>query len=224
MNVARLAQPVDRTEWFMSPIEVNAYYAAQLNEIVFPAAIFRLPFFDRDSGAAANFGAIGSVMGHELTHAFDDEGRQFDGDGTLRNWWSAPVEAAFAERARCVVDQFSRQEPLPGQHVDGALTLGENLANLGGLNLAFDAWKSSGLEPARMAEFGGAQQFFIAYAQITQCTQLTTALLSTFLAADPHAPPKIRVNGPLSQLESFAQAFNCPADAPMRVRPACEVW
>ena len=223
LSVARLAQPVDRTAWFMPPIEVNAYYAPQLNEMVFPAAIFRLPFFDPDSGVAANYGAIGSVMGHELTHAFDDTGRQFDGDGNLRNWWSPMVETAFADRSRCVVDQFSRYEPLPGQRVDGSRTLGENLADLGGLTLAFDAWKSSGMEPGKMAEFDGAQQFFVAHAQ-AYCTAMTPALLSTLLLTDPHSPPRERVNGPLSQLESFAAAFQCPADAPMRARPVCEVW
>jgi putative endopeptidase len=221
--VASLKEPVDRTSWRMPPIEVNAYYAPDFNEIVFPAAIFRLPFFDPASGSAVNHGAIGAVMGHELTHAFDDAGRQFDGDGTLRNWWSADVEAAFHDRSACLVDAFSRREPLIGQHVDGVRTLGENIADLGGIELAFEAWQASGAATTAMAEFGGAQQLFIAYAQ-TSCALMSPGYLATVLATDPHSPPKERVNVPLSFLDSFADAFHCPTGSPMRARPACAVW
>jgi putative endopeptidase len=221
--VISLGAPVDRSEWLMAPIEVNAYYGATTNEIVFPAAIFSLPFFDPASGAAVNHGAIGAVMGHELTHAFDDAGRQFDGDGALRNWWTPGVEAAFAQRTSCLVDAFSRREPLPGQHVDGIRTLGENIADLGGLNLAFDAWKASGALTAPVAGFSGDQQFFIGYAQM-YCARVAPQYQETLLATDPHAPMKERVNVPLSQLDAFAEAFHCSAGSPMRPRPACAVW
>jgi putative endopeptidase len=219
----RLPLPVDRNEWWMSPTEVNAYYSPWLNEIVFPAAILRPPFFDPAADPVANFGAIGSVMGHEITHAFDDQGRQFDGEGKLRNWWSPAAEASFRDRAACMVREAARHQPLPGRSVDGIRTLGENIADLGGVGLAFDAWSHSGAAAAPAGGFDGAQQFFIAFAQ-RSCTQMTPEALATSLEADSHAPAKVRVNSPLSQLEGFAQAFQCPVDSPMRVRPACEVW
>jgi endothelin-converting enzyme/putative endopeptidase len=223
LAVATLSQPVDRNEWRVPPITVNAFYAPDRNEIVFPAAIFRLPFFDAASGAAINHGAIAALMGHELTHAFDDSGRQFDGDGALRNWWSPDVERAFRERATCLSDAFSAREVLPGQHVNGIRTLGENIADLGGLNLAFDAWKASGTIGGPMARLSGDQQFFVGYAQ-ANCARMAPEFLATLLAVDPHAPPRERVNVPLSQLDGFAEAFQCPAGSPMRRRPACAVW
>ncbi len=158
-----------------------------------------------------------------MTHGFDDQGRHFDGNGTLRDWWTPTVAASFAQRSQRVVDQFDAFEPLPGEHVNGTLTLGENLADLGGVNLAFDAlFDGNGAETGSDA-FTAEQVFFVAYAQ-THCENSRPDQQSQSLLTDPHSPGKLRVNGPLSNLATFRQAFSCPASAPMVRAQACEVW
>ena len=220
---ALLGQAVDRTEWHLSPLTVNAIYDATANDVTLPAALLASPFLATSRSNAANFGALGSVLGHEMTHGFDDQGRHFDGNGTLRNWWTPTVAASFAQRSQCVVDQFDAFEPLPGEHVNGTLTLGENLADLGGVNLAFDAlFDGNGAETGSDA-FTAEQVFFVAYAQ-THCENSRPDQQSQSLLTDPHSPGKLRVNGPLSNLATFRKAFSCSASAPMVRAPACEVW
>jgi putative endopeptidase len=172
---------------------------------------------------AANFGALGSVLGHEMTHGFDDQGRHFDGNGTLRNWGTPAVAASFTQRAQCVVDQFDAFEPLPGEHVDGALTLGENIADLGGVNIAFSALFDGNAGEVGGDGFDAKQVFFLAYAQV-RCENVRPDLQSQWLLTDPHAPGQLRVNGPLSNLPAFRDAFSCPASAPMVRAQGCEVW
>jgi endothelin-converting enzyme/putative endopeptidase len=220
---ARLGQKVDRTEWNLSPLTVNASYSPSANDVTLPAALLASPFFVITWSNAANFGALGGILGHEMTHGFDDQGRHFDGNGTLRNWWTPAVEKSFAARAACVVDQFDAFEPLPGEHVDGTLTLGENIADLGGVSIAFDALFDGNDDEAESDGFKAKQVFFLAYAQ-THCESLRPEVQSQSLLTDPHSPGRDRVNGPLSNLPTFREAFACPAGAPM-VRPeACEVW
>ena len=220
---ARFGQPVDRNEWNLSPLTVNASYSPTANDVTLPAALLASPFLVISRSNAANFGALGGILGHEMTHGFDDRGRHFDGNGTLRNWWTPTVEESFATRAACIVDQFDAFEPLPGEHVDGTLTLGENIADLGGVSVAFDALFDGNDDEAGGDGFSAKQVFFLAYAQ-THCENVRPDLQSQWLLTDPHSPGKNRANGPLSNLPAFGEAFACPASAPM-VRPeACEVW
>jgi len=220
-QIAKIGKPVDRTEWQMSPPTVNAYYDAQLNEMVFPAGILQPPFYANASSMAANYGGIGMVMGHELTHGFDDEGRQFDAQGNLKDWWSSAVNSEFERRAACVKSQFDAYTVLGDVHVNGKLTLGENIADLGGVKLSYRAMK----EKAKSAGESGAaeQEFFLGFAQ-GWCGKLRDEALRHLVATNPHSPPHLRVNGPLSNLPEFATAFSCKADAPMVRKDRCEVW
>jgi endothelin-converting enzyme/putative endopeptidase len=220
---ARLAKPVDRTAWFISPLTVNAIYNPTANDVTLPAALLSTPFFATSRSNAANFGAIGGVLGHEMTHGFDDQGRHFDGNGTLRSWWTPAVATSFAERAQCVVDQFDAFEPLPGEHVNGKLTLGENIADLGGVSLAYDAMFNGNNQEAGGDGFSAEQVFFLGYAQVW-CENVRPDLTSQWLLTDPHSPGKDRVNGPLSNLPEFQDAFSCPAKSPMVRATPCEVW
>jgi endothelin-converting enzyme/putative endopeptidase len=226
-NVARsfqsLDQPVDRNLWYMTPIEVNAYYSQEENAIVFPAGILRAPFFLSGASRAGNLGALGAIAGHELTHALDDEGRHYDGAGSLHDWWSPGAAGLFETRAQCLVDAAEHFQALPGMNVDGTLTLGENIADLGGLKLAYDVLTSAhDPEPARHG-FDERQQFFLSYAQ-NWCQNQRDETTAQALRTDPHAPVQYRVNGVVAQVPAFAQAFHCPATAPL-VRPQpCDVW
>jgi predicted metalloendopeptidase len=220
---AQLARPVDRTAWFISPLTVNAIYNPTANDVTLPAALLSSPFFATSRANAVNFGAIGGVLGHEMTHGFDDQGRHFDGNGTLRTWWTPEVAASFADRAQCVVDQFDAFEPLPGEHVNGKLTLGENLADLGGVSLAFDAMFNGNNKEAGGDGFSAEQLFFLGYAQVW-CENVRPDLTSQWLLTDPHSPGKLRVNGPLSNLPAFQDAFSCAASSPMVRAEPCEVW
>jgi putative endopeptidase len=226
-NVARsfqsLDQPVDRSAWYMAPIEVNAYYSQTQNAIVFPAGILRAPFFLQGASRAGNLGALGAIAGHELTHALDDDGRHYDGVGSLHDWWSPTAAALFEQRAHCLVDAAGRFQALPGMNVDGTLTLGENIADLGGINLAYDVLTSAhDPEPSRQG-FDERQQFFLSYAQ-RWCQNQRDETTAEELRTDPHAPAPYRVNGVVAQVPAFAQAFHCPAMAPL-VRPEpCDVW
>jgi putative endopeptidase len=216
-QMAKVGKPIDRGEWQMSPPTVNAYYDAQLNEMVFPAGILQPPFYSNSAPRATNYGGIGMGMGHELTHGFDDEGRQFDAEGNLRDWWSKGVNDEFERRAACVEKQFDGYTVLGDLHVNGKLTLGENIADLGGLKLAYRALQSERPEPS------SAQEFFVGFAQ-GWCAKLREEALRHQIATNEHAPPSFRVNGPLSNLPEFAKAFSCKADAPMVRKERCDVW
>jgi endothelin-converting enzyme/putative endopeptidase len=226
-QLAKIGKPVDRSEWFMSPPTVNAYYDPSLNEMVFPAGILQPPFYANNQTLPTNFGGIGMVMGHELTHGFDDEGRQFDGDGNLREWWTAPVSAEFERRAACVASQYDEYKPVDDVHVNGKLTLGENIADLGGVKLSLAAYRAAnaGQPKSESQGFTEDQQFFLGFAQ-GWCTNIREEALRTRLATDPHSPARYRVIGPLSNTPDFATAFSCKEGDPM-VRPTgkrCEIW
>ena len=204
----------------MTPPTVNAYYNAQLNEMVFPAGILQSPFYSKGVPAPINFGGLGMVMGHELTHGFDDEGRQYDGDGNLKDWWSPSVAADFDKKAACVSDQFDGYVAVDDAHVNGKLTLGENLADLGGAKLALAVMHTTSA-PSDEAD----RQFFFGIAQIW-CGSIRPEMQRVRVKTDPHSPAKFRVNGALSNMPEFAHAFECRAGDPM-VRPdekRCKVW
>ena len=225
-QLAKIGKPVDRQEWLMSPPTVNAYYDAQLNEMVFPAGILQPPFYANVAPPPTNFGGIGMVMGHELTHGFDDEGRQFDADGNLRDWWSKTVDAEFDRRAECVKKQYDEYTVLGDVHVNGKLTLGENIADLGGVKLAYRAMLASQEGRGKTLgkrEFSAEQEFFLGFAQ-SWCGKMRDEALRHLVATNPHSPPNLRVNGPLSNLPEFAQAFSCKPDAKMVKKDRCEVW
>ncbi len=228
-RLAKVGKPVDKGEWEMTPPTVNAYYEPTMNEMVFPAGILQAPFYAQTQIPALNFGAIGMVVGHELTHGFDDEGRQFDADGNLRDWWTAPVASEFDKRAGCVEHQFDAYVAVDDSHIKGKLTLGENIADLGGVKLALAALErvESGTDAAsgKTGEFTREQQFFLGFAQ-SWCANYRPESLRLLVATNPHSPPKFRVNGPLSNLSEFASAFQCKEGAPMArsARDRCEIW
>ncbi len=208
-NVDKLGGPIDRSEWQMTPQTVNAYYDPTKNEIVFPAAILQPPFFAMKADDAVNYGAIGVVIGHEMGHAFDDQGRRFDGDGNLHDWWSEYDASAYTESASTLVQQFDAFEALPDLHVNGKLTLGENIGDLTGITIAYRAYTES-LEgkPAPVIDgLDGAKRFFIGYAQIWRAKYRDEAMRQLILS-NPHAPPQFRVNGPLRNSPEFYQAFD----------------
>ena len=222
----KIGKPVDRGEWHMTPPTVNAYYNPLQNEMVFPAGILQPVFYTRGANDAVNYGAIGFVMGHELTHGFDDQGRRFDADGNMTDWWSPAVGKEFEKRTACVEKQFSNYVAVDDLKLNGKLTLGENIADLGGLKLAFAAYQRSRRgRPAesQVAGFTPEQQFFLAAAQVW-CSKMRPEEARRRVVVDPHSPPRWRVNGPLSNLPEFARAFGCQADAPMVRKERCQVW
>lgn len=215
-DLAKLGHPVDRSEWGMTPPTVNAYYSPSGNEIVFPAGILQPPFFDPKADDASNYGGIGAVIGHEMTHGFDDQGRQFDGNGNLKDWWTAADKKRFQQRADGVAAQFDQFVAVDDAHVNGHLTLGEDIADLGGVKIAYLAFERSqiGKPRVKIGGFTPEQRFFLAFAQIWR-ENVRPEALRLSLATDPHAPNKFRVLGPLANLPEFAEAFPCPAgDAP----------
>jgi putative endopeptidase len=227
-NMAKLGQPIDRTEWGMTPPTVNAYYSPTMNEIVFPAGILQPPFFDPKADDAVNYGSLGFVIGHEMTHGFDDSGSQFDAEGNLQNWWTDADKQAYQSRTDLVVRQYDAYEPLKGERVNGKLTLGENIADIGGLKIAFAAYQNSlkgKAAPAPIDGFTGPQRFFLGAATVWR-NHIREAALSLRLKTDPHSPGRERVNGPLSNLPEFYEAFGCGDGQPMKrdakVRPA--IW
>jgi putative endopeptidase len=227
-DLAKIGKPVDKTEWVMTPPTVNAYYNPLFNEIVFPAGILQPPFFDPNADDAVNYGAIGSVIGHEMTHGFDDQGAQFDAAGNLKNWFVDADLKSFHERTECVVNQFNGFQVEPGLNENGKLVVGESVADLGGLVIAYAAWQKS-LEgkphPATIDGFTPEQRFFLAYAH-GWATNIRPELARLLTNVDPHPLPKFRVNGPLSNLPQFAAAFQCKEGDAM-VRPAkdrCVIW
>jgi putative endopeptidase len=223
----RLGSSVDRDEWFMTPQTVNAYYSATLNEIVFPAGILQPPFFNVEADDAVNYGAIGAVIGHEISHGFDDQGRRSDAHGNLRDWWGAQDAEAFEVLADRLADQYSQFEPLPGMHLRGRLGLGENIADLSGVAVAYKAYRLSlgGEEPPVIAGFTGDQRFFLGWAQIWR-TKFREEALRRQILQGPHSPGEFRVIGVLSNIDAFHEAFEVqPGDG--MYRPAEErirIW
>lgn len=226
-NLADIGKPVDRDRFGMTPPTVNAYYSPLLNEIVFPAGILQPPFFDAEADDAINYGSIGGVIGHEITHGFDDQGSRFDAEGNLKMWWTDDDRKKFNERAECIVDQFSKYEVLPGLFMQGKLTLGESIADLGGLTVSYDAFKKALAEKATSVGsidgFTPEQRFFLGWAQIwaTKATEENERLR---VASGPHAIPRFRVNGPLSNMPQFAEAFGCKQSDPMVREDICLIW
>jgi putative endopeptidase len=219
-DLDKIGKPVDRNEFGMSPPTVNAYYDPSLNEMVFPAGIMQSPFFKTDAPEPANYAGLGMVMGHELTHGFDDEGRQFDGNGNLNEWWSKGVNDAFKERAECVARQYAGYTAVDDVKLNGHLTLGENIADIGGVKLALAALRQKGggrLEPKT------EQDFFLAFAQ-TWCTNYRPEAARLQAQTNPHSTAQWRVNGPLSDNPDFAKVFSCKAGAPMAPQNRCTVW
>ncbi|UCR88206.1 M13 family metallopeptidase [Mycetocola spongiae] len=210
-ELAKIGKPIDRSEWFMTPQTINAYYNPGFNEIVFPAAILQYPFFDPKRDAAANYGAIGAVIGHEIGHGFDDQGSRYDGDGKLTDWWTEADRAAFEERTASLIEQYNALAPaqVPDHHVNGALTIGENIGDLGGLSIAWDAYVLSleGRDPAIIDDLTGAQRFFLSWAQ-AWAQKSRDAEAIRLLSIDPHSPNEFRCNQIVRNIDEFYQAFN----------------
>ena len=227
-DLAKIGKPVDRTEWGMTPPTVNAYYNPSMNEIVFPAGILQPPFYDPEADDAINYGGIGAVIGHEMTHGFDDQGAKFDGQGNLKNWWSPDDLKSFQARAGCVEKQFDSFEVEPKLHENGKLVLGESIADLGGLTIAYVAFQRS-LQgkpaPKDIDGFSSEQRFFLGWAQVW-ADNIRPEYARLLVNTDPHPLARFRANGPLSNMPAFAKAFACKPGDPM-VRPAterCQVW
>ena len=227
-QLAKIARPVDRTEWGMSPPTVNAYYNPSMNEIVFPAGILQSPFYDPQADDAINYGGIGGVIGHEMSHGFDDSGARFDADGNLVNWWTEDDLKSFKARAQCVIDQFSGFEVQPGLHENGNLVVGESIGDLGGLTLAYAAFKKSMEGKPRPADIDGftpEQRFFLGWAQVWASNE-RPEFERLMVATNPHPIARFRVIGPLSNMPAFAEAYQCKAGDAM-VRPPekrCQIW
>jgi predicted metalloendopeptidase len=225
-QLRRIGQPIDRALWIVTPQTVNALYAPPLNEVTFPAGILQPPIFDPEKDAAVNFGAAGAMIGHELTHAFDDGGRRYDANGNLMDWWTPRDDAAFRERASCVAAQYSRYESIPSVNLDGNLTLGENVADNGGVRIAFYALmellSSKGPQPA-IDGFTPEQRFFIGYAQVW-CENATEQDFRRRAQEDVHASGRWRVNGVLQNMPEFRKAFGCAVGTPMAPANVCKVW
>jgi putative endopeptidase len=227
-QLGKISKPVDRTEFGMTPPTVNAYYNPSMNEIVFPAGILQWPFFDPQADDAINYGGIGVVIGHEMTHGFDDSGAKFDPKGNLENWWTAEDLAKFKTRAQCIIDQFDSYEVQPGIFQKGRLVTGESIADLGGLAIAFAAFQKSMEGKPRPADIDGftpEQRFFLGYAQIW-AQNVRPEMERQLVITDSHPLGRFRVNGPLSNMPAFAKAFQCKMGDPM-VRPEekrCQIW
>ena len=227
-QLAKIAKPVDRTEWGMSPPTVNAYYNPSMNEIVFPAGILQSPFYDPEADDAINYGGIGAVIGHEMSHGFDDSGARFDGEGNLVNWWSEEDLKSFKARAQCVIDQFSGFEVQPGLHENGNLVVGESIGDLGGLTIAYAALKKSmegKPQPASIDGFTPEQRFFLGWAQVWAENE-RPEFERLMVATNPHPVGRFRVIGPLSNMPAFAEAYQCKAGDPMMRSPdkRCQIW
>jgi putative endopeptidase len=220
-----IGRPVDLEDWRLSPIIVDAFYNPSLNSMNFPAGILQPPLFSEKYAAAVNYGDIAATIGHELTHGFDDDGAKYDGDGNLHDWWSADAQREFKARTTCVIEQYNAYEPLPGIKVNGALTVGENIADIGGTKLAFAAYRAAraGQTPIVADGFSEDQVFFLAHAQ-GWCDKTRPEIVETNLKSDPHTPRKFRVNGVVSDLAAFSAAFSCAPGKPMNPRNRCEVW
>jgi putative endopeptidase len=226
-NLGKIGKPVDRTEWGMTPPTVNAYYNSSMNEIVFPAGIMQPPFYDPLADDAVNYGGMGAVIGHEMSHGFDDQGARFDAEGNLVDWWSPEDYKNFRERTDCVVKQFDSFEAEPGLHLLGKLVVGESVADLGGLTLAYKAFQKAqaGKPRSSIDGFAPEQRFFLGWAQVW-ASSIRPEEARRRVITDPHPLGRFRVNGPLSNMPAFAEAFQCKAGDAM-VRPPekrCQIW
>jgi len=226
-QMAKIGKPVDRSEWGMTPPTVNAYYSPLMNEIAFPAGILQSPFFDLTADDAANYGAIGVVIGHEMGHGFDDQGSKFDAEGNLKNWWTPEDRQKFDARAACVIDQFNTLDVGDGLRHNGKLVVGEALGDLGGITLAYKAYKRSlGGKPGPILDgFTAGQRFFLAFARVWARSHRPEDL-QLRLKTDPHPIAKYRTIGTLQNSPEFQQAFSCKLGDPM-VRPVekqCKLW
>lgn len=228
-DLAKLGGPVDRDEWFMTPQTVNAYYNPGMNEIVFPAAILQPPFFDLHADDAANYGGIGAVIGHEIGHGFDDQGAKYDGDGNLENWWTDSDRAEFGKRTAQLIAQYDEFEPkaLPGHHVNGSFTIGENIGDLGGLSIALKAYAIAlGGRPAPVLdELTGLQRVFFGWAQVWR-TKVRDEEALRRLAVDPHSPPEFRCNGVVRNIDEFYEAFDVRESDALYLDPSerVKIW
>ncbi len=227
-NLDKLGKPVDETEWGMTPPTVNAYYSQGMNDINFPAGILQPPFYDFSKDAAVNFGGIGVVIGHEMTHGFDDQGSKFDGHGNVREWQSPADRKAFTERTDCEVKEYGNFEAAPGQKLNGSLTLGENTADNGGLRLAYAALMASlanapGTVAPQIDGYTPAQRFFLSFGQIW-CENVREQAARSRALTDPHSPGQWRVNGAVQNFDEFGKAFSCKKGAPMYPENSCRVW
>lgn len=223
----QLRKPPNRDQWSMTPPTVNAYYSPTKNEIVFPAGILQAPFYTRASPKSLNFGGIGVVVGHELTHAFDDQGREYDKDGNLRPWWKNSSVEAFKRQTACMVEQYSNYT-INGEAVNGKHTLGENIADNGGLKAAYRAyqnWLKKNGDEETLPTLGltNYQLFFVGFAQVW-CSVRTPESSHEGLITDPHSPSRFRVIGTVSNSQEFAEHFSCPPGSPMNPLKKCEVW
>jgi putative endopeptidase len=228
-DLSKIGKPVDEKEWTMTPPTVNAYYSSSNNDINFPAGILQPPFFDVSKDAAVNFGGIGVVIGHEMTHGFDDQGSKFDPEGNVKNWWTPADRAAFDERTGCEVNEYGSFEPVSGQKLNGKLTLGENTADNGGLRIAYQALMSvlasegAKAEAQKVDGYTPAQRFFISFAQIW-CENRTDQYSRVSARTDPHSPGMFRANGSVQNFDEFGKAFGCHKGQPMMPEKACVVW
>jgi endothelin-converting enzyme/putative endopeptidase len=224
-DIRKINQPVDKGEWDMTPPTVNAYYSPLTNSINFPAGILQPPFYSNSMDDPVNYGAIGAVIGHELTHGFDDHGRRFDPHGDLRDWWTKQDAQEFEQRAQCLVDEYSGFIPVAGLHLNGKLTLGENTADNGGVRIAYMALMQglAGLTVRPTDNFTPQQRFFLAYGQVW-CQNVTPQQLALWVKTDPHSAGRFRVNGVLQNNSDFAKAFKCQLGQPMAKKDPCRVW
>jgi putative endopeptidase len=222
--LGKIGKPLDRQEWDMTPPTVNAYYDPQMNNINFPAGILQPPFFYNNVDDAVNFGGIGMVIGHELTHGFDDEGRQFDAKGNLKDWWTAKDAEEFQQRAACVADEYGGFSVAPGAYVNGKLTLGENTADNGGVRIALMALLNTiGNQTAKIDGYTPEQRFFLSFGQIW-CENAREEALRLLVQTNEHSPPQFRVNGVVVNMPEFQKAFSCKPGQPMAPVHACRVW
>jgi endothelin-converting enzyme/putative endopeptidase len=223
-RIEKIGKPTDKTEWNMTTPTVNAFYNAQNNTINFPAGILQPPFFDPRRDIALNYGGAGAVIGHELTHGFDDQGRKFDGDGNLRDWWTAADGAEFEKRAACVANEYSGFTAVDDVKLNGRLTLGENTADNGGLRIALMALQDTLKGKAEKLDgFTPEQRLFLGFAQIW-CENTAPQEVRARAVTDPHSPGRYRVNGTLQNSPEFQKAFSCKAGQPMVSQNACRVW
>ena len=224
-QIAKIGNPVDRLEWGMTPPTVNAYYNPNFNEIVFPAGILQPPFYSPSADDAVNYGGMGAVIGHEISHGFDDEGAKFDGQGNMRDWWSPDDKKNFEQRGDCIVKQFDGYEVEPGLHQNGKLVLGESIGDLGGLTIAFAAYEKSieGHRPQDVDGFTPEQRFFLGWAQVWGAS-LRPEYARLQANTNEHPLPHFRANGPLSNMEAFAKAFGCKKGDPMVREESCKIW
>jgi endothelin-converting enzyme/putative endopeptidase len=221
----KIGKPLERWEWLITPPTVNAYYNPQMNDINFPAGVLQPPLFDARSDDAPNYGNTGGTIGHELTHGFDDEGRQFDAQGNLRDWWTPEDGKEFERRAACISDEYSQFVVVDDVKINGKLTLGEDVADLGGLLLAYMAWQDAtrGQKLAPIDGLTPEQRFFVAYGQ-SWCSNERPELERMRAVTDPHSPPRYRTNGVVSNMPEFWKAFGCKPGQPMVRQNACRVW